>query len=66
MSGAPVFMSGAPVFVAATQGLPLDCLTLVVRGNCFPGFYGTVTIRETVLGKLPSLGHYTDSIPNFL
>lgn len=62
MSGAPVFMSGAPVFVAATQGLTLDCLTLVASGDCFPGFYGNVKIGETVLDRLPSLGNCTDSI----
>lgn len=52
-SGAPVFfISGDPVFVAASQGMPLDCLTLEAREAYIPGSHGTVTIKEIILGRL--------------
>ena len=55
------FMFGDPVFMFATQRTPLDHLALAVRGACVPGSHGTVTIGETVLGRLPLSGHHTDS-----
>ena len=57
ISGIPVFASGTLVFVAAAQGISLDCL--VARD--VPGSPRTVTIRDTVLGRLPLPGHCTDS-----
>ena len=59
--GELLHVPGAPGFIAATQGMPLDHLALWARGACDPEFHGTVTIRETVLGRLPLLGHCTDS-----
>lgn len=44
------------VFAAATQGMPLDHLALEARRACVPGSHGTVTIGETVLGRLPPQG----------
>ena len=52
-------MSGDLVFVAATQGKPLDHLALEAGGLEFLGAMG-LTIRETVLGRLPLLGHCAD------
>lgn len=43
------------------QGILLDLLVLVARGTCIPESHGIVTIRETVLGRLPPPGHYTGS-----
>ena len=43
-------------FVAASQGIPLDCLALVVRGPYDLGSHRTITIEETVLGWLPPQG----------
>lgn len=60
MSGTLVFMSGDPVFMAVPQRTPLDCLTLEAKQSCIP-CPTTATIRETVLGRLPLPGHYTDS-----
>lgn len=50
MSSVPIFTSGVSVFAVATQGMPLDCLTLVARKVCIPGSPGTATIGETILG----------------
>lgn len=61
MSGVPVFASGALVFAADAQGISLDCLTLVGAGDDVPRSHRIVTIREGVLGRLPSPGHCTDS-----
>ena len=52
--------SGALVFVAASQGTPLDCLVLKTRRPCITGSHGTVTIRETILGRLSPPGYCTD------
>ena len=57
VSGAPGFTSGGLVFVAVIQGIPLNCLALEARGSSIPRSHGTVTIRDTVLGKLSPLGH---------
>ena len=46
-----------PFFVAATQGTLLYWLPLVASGACFRGSHGTVTNKETVLGRLPTPGH---------
>ena len=54
MSGTSVLMSGALVFTAAAEGIPLDCLALMAKGACVPQSYKTVTIGETVLGRLPT------------
>lgn len=53
--------SGALVCAAVTQEMLLDCMALVVKGFYVPGSYGTVTPRETVLSRLPSPGHCSDS-----
>ena len=45
--------------MAATQGKPLDHLALEAGGLEFLGAMG-LTIRETVLGRLPLLGHCAD------
>ena len=45
------------MFVAAAQGISLDCL--VARD--IPGSPRTVTVRDTVLRRLPLPGHCTDS-----
>ena len=49
------------VFAAATQGTLFDCLALESREACVPGSHATVTIGETVLGRLPLPEHCTDS-----
>ena len=54
-------MSGVPVSAAAIQGIPLNLLALVASGACIPESHGTVTMRETVLGRLPPTRHCTDS-----
>lgn len=47
-------MSGVLVFVAAsTQGIPLDLVALESRGVCVSRSHGTITNKETVLGRLP-------------
>lgn len=61
MSGAWVFMSGTLLFVAAVQGIPLDHLALEARGACVPDSHGTVSIKETIHGRLPPPGHFKDS-----
>ena len=53
--------SGALIFAATTQGMPLDFLVLEAKRNCIPGYHGTVSIKETVLGSLPPPRHCTDS-----
>ena len=53
MSGVPVFASGALVFAAAAQGISLDCLTLVVRGDDVPRSHRIVTEREFLEGYHP-------------
>ena len=60
ITGALVFTSGVPVFAAATQGMPLDCLALVPRRACVFAPHRIVTFGETVLGRLPPSGDYTD------
>ena len=45
-------MYGAPGFVAAAQRTLLDHLVLVAREVFIPGSHRTMTIRETVLGRL--------------
>lgn len=62
MSDTPVFISGALVFMAATPEIPLDGLALVTRSICVPGSHGTVTIREMVLGRVPSQGTATTNL----
>lgn len=62
-TGALVFTFGDMIFTAATQRKTCDQL---VRGACIPGSQGTVTIIETVLGRLPFPGHHTDSRLNTL
>lgn len=56
-----VILSGAPVFAVAMQGTALEYVVLEARGTCVPGSHGTVTIRGTILGRLPPPGHCTDS-----
>lgn len=55
-------MSGAPVFVVATRDHlpPLDDLALEASRVCILGSHGTVTIRDSFLGRPPLSGH-TDS-----
>lgn len=62
VSAAQVFVSGILGFMAATQGMPLDSLALVIQGNCIPGSHRTLAMRQMVLGKLPSLRQLTDRI----
>lgn len=62
MFGAPVFTSGALVLVAASQGIPLDHLPLIVRRAYLPGSHGTATSGGTVLDRVPHPGYCTDSI----
>ena len=59
--GVLIFMSGDPSFVDAVQGMPLNCLALEARNACVPGSHGIVTIRETVLSRLPLQWHCTES-----
>lgn len=47
--------------MAATEGTPLDHLDLKARGACDLGTHEIVTIRGTILGRLPLPGHCTDS-----
>lgn len=54
-------MSGALVFTAAAQGMPFDQEALVTRRTCTPRSHRTVAIRETVIGRIPSSGHCTQS-----
>lgn len=54
-------MSGALVFTATAQGMPFDHLALVARRTCIPRSHRIVTIRETVIGRIPSSGHRTES-----
>lgn len=58
-----VFTFGDMILTAATQRKTCDQL---VRGACIPGSHRTVTIIETVLGRLPFPGHHTDSRLNTL
>ena len=60
MSGAPVFMSGDLVLMAITQGPLTDHLSLEVKGAHVSGSYGTITNRDSVLGRSPLSGHCTD------
>ena len=39
--------------MAAAQGMSLDRLALKARAACLPVSHGTVTLRETVLGRSP-------------
>lgn len=61
MSGALVFMPRVRVLAAVTQGMTLECLALVAGGACVPDSHSTLTIRETVLNRLPHRGYCTDS-----
>ena len=61
MSDASVLISGASVFTAAAQGMPFHYQALEVRRSCIPVSKGAVTIRKTVLGRLPPPRYYTDS-----
>lgn len=62
MNDTLVFTSGSPIFVDTDQEMtPIGHLSLVDREACFPGSYGTVTIEETVLGRLPPPWHCADS-----
>ena len=60
MFAAPSFMLGDSVF-AATQKTPFNQLELDTRGACIPGSHGMVTIRESVVGRLPLPRHCTES-----
>lgn len=55
-----VHAPGAPALVAATEGMPLACLTLMARRARVP-VPQTVTPGEPGLGWLPLLGHSTHS-----
>lgn len=57
----PKFLHLMTVFATATQGSPLDHLALEARGACIPGSHGNVTIRDSILGRLPPSGHCTGS-----
>lgn len=61
MSGAPVFMPGALVFVTSARGITVDHLALVAMGTWFPGSHRTVTMKETVIVRLPHPSNCTDS-----
>lgn len=41
--------------------MPLDHLALAARGACIPEPPGAITIGKTVLGRLPHIGHCTNS-----
>ena len=43
------------------RGIPLECLALGSRGDCVSGPCGSETIRETVLGRVSSPGHFIQS-----
>lgn len=58
-------MSSVLIFEAATQGISMDCLVLVTKAACIGGSPGTVTIRDTVLGRLSPLEHCTDRRPKY-
>lgn len=60
VGGEHLHASSAKVFLTATQGTPLDRLTLEARGPCFLGFPGTVTIRETDFHRLSAPRHFID------
>lgn len=49
--------------MVSTQGVSPDLLTLVTRAACISGYqyHITVTMRDTVFGRLLPLGHCTDS-----
>ena len=57
----PIFTSAALVFVALVEGMLFDHLPLVSSVACISGSYGTLTIRDTVLGRLQSQWHSTNS-----
>lgn len=42
--------------------MSLDHLALMAGGVCIPGSHEAVTIKKTVLGIIPPLGHCTDRI----
>lgn len=46
----------APVFAAATQGIPLNHLSLEVRGAGVPGSARTVTLKRQVSASCPHQG----------
>lgn len=49
-------LSSAYIFAAANQETPTDHLALKACGACVPGSIGTITIKETVLDRLPPKG----------
>lgn len=55
------FTSGDLVFMAAMQGTPQSHLALEVRRTCVPESCRAGTFRDSVLGRLPLPGHFTDS-----
>lgn len=62
----PAVLSVVLVFATATQGLLLDCLGLVARRACILGSHQSLTIGEVTLGRLPTLGHFTDSRQKYI
>lgn len=58
--GELLHLSGGPVFAATAHWVPLDHLALKAKGACVPGSHRTITIRDSVLGKLPSSESCTD------
>lgn len=51
----PSFYIWCPSFCGCHPWATLDHLTVVVKGACICGLHGTVTIKETVLDRLPPL-----------
>lgn len=45
---------------------PGDCLSLVARRVCVLGSHQSITIGEIVLGRLPTLRHFTDSRQKYI
>lgn len=41
--------------------MPLDCLTVVAKGECISVTHMSETIRERVLGRIPPPGHCINS-----
>lgn len=53
-------LSSAWIFAAANQKTPTDHLALKACGACVPGSIRTITIKETVLDRLPPKGLLDD------
>lgn len=51
-SGGPIFTPGARVLMAAAERTSIDHLALVARVTSIPWSHKTITIGETVLGRL--------------